>query len=46
MCNECKQLKEENERLWKALHTSIKLLDDEIQSGIYEKYTNIKEAGK
>ena len=40
MCDRCKELEIENKRLWWALHTSTMLLDDELQSGGYEKITN------
>jgi len=31
MCDRCKELEEENKRLWKALYTKIKLTKDELE---------------
>lgn len=31
MCDRCKELDKENKRLWKALHTGIKLTKEEME---------------
>ena len=31
MCDRCKELEEENKRLWKALNTRIKLTKEEVE---------------
>lgn len=33
MCERCKELEEENKRLWKALNTVVKLTKEELEVG-------------